>query len=76
MDDDLPVDVLDESVEGSGEVVNTAVDSTDEELEEDEDVEDVGRTVPDSSTVEDLVELVKVPDEVLEADVTSVEENE
>lgn len=73
MDDEPPVEVLDESVEGNGEVVNTAVVSADEELEEEEDT---GRTVPDSSAVEDLVELVKVPDEVLEADVTSVEENE
>lgn len=76
MDDEPPVDVLDESVEGNGEVVNTAVVLADEETEDDEDVEDTGRTVPDSSPVEDLVELVKVPDEVLEAEVTSVEENE
>lgn len=63
--------MLDESAEGNGEVVNTA----DEELEG-EDVDDTGGTVPDSSPVEDLVELTKVPDEVLEVDVTSVEENE
>lgn len=76
MEDEAPVDVLDESVEGNGEVVNTSVVSADEEPEEDEDVEDIGLTVPDSSPVEDLVKLVKVPDEVLEADVTSAEENE
>lgn len=75
MDDGLPVDVFeDASVEPDNNVVvDTTIGSLDEGPEEEVDI---GRTVPDSSLAEDLVDLLEVPDEVLRADVASDEENE
>lgn len=76
-DDGFPVDVLDERVElGNGEVVNTTVVSADELPEEEEEEEDAGRTVPDSSSANDLVELVEALSDALRVDVTSAEEDE
>lgn len=72
----LPVDVMeDDNVElGHPVVVETEADPDDEErLVELE--EDIGRTVPDSSSVEDLVDTLDVAPDVLRVDVTS-DENE
>lgn len=55
-------------------VVDPGADPEDEELCVELE-EDIGRTVPDSSSVKDLVETLDVADDVLRVDVAS-DENE
>lgn len=79
LDDRIPVDVESDNVAfGPPVVVDTEADPEGEELSVELE-EEIGRTVPDSSSVKDLVEVLldtlDVADDVLRVDVTS-DENE
>jgi hypothetical protein len=75
LDDSLPVEVLEaDNVELNHPVVVVTAEDLDVEVLVAE--LDIGRTVPDSSSVEDLVDSLEATEEVLKVDVASDEENE